>query len=220
MNSPSILKIGLVLGVVLLGSSEPLQAQEGILLRFDAGLVTPFGATNDYFDPGPSISGGVEFPLRERLSILANVSVDHLNNNDFWPVPDTRLWRYQVGLQADLLRAAGAGLALQVFGLIGAGTTESDRFLPENFELPPPGQLPESHELMETGFSGSGGVRLGFGLNNITSGWLSAQVNYNSGDENRLLLLQDAVNDTLDPISSITTAAVRLGFAYRLGGGI
>ena len=167
--------------------------------------------------PGPSCSAELEYPIRDRLSILGHVNVDMLNNNDFWPVPDTRLWRYQVGLQADVLGEAVDVLGVRVFGLVGLGSTESDPFVPESFEV----QFPVvPHELMETGFSGSGGIQLAFGLGNTTSGWLSAQMNWNSGDEERLLLLQDAVNQTLDPISSLTTAAVRLGFSYRLGGGM
>lgn len=214
MNSRMILRGALVLGFLLVGSSDALRAQE---LRFDAGLATPLSGADDYFDPGPTFSGELEYPLQDRLSILGNVNVDLLNNNDFWPVPDTRIWRYQVGLQADVLGDAVDAVGVRVFGLVGLATTESDPFVPEDFEV----QFPvQPHELAENGFAGSGGVRLGFGLDNITSGWISAQVNWNSGDEERFLLLQDAANQTLDPISSVVTGSLRLGFSYSLGGGM
>jgi hypothetical protein len=125
----------------------------------------------------------------------------------------TQLWKYQVGVEADLLGALSDDFGVRLFGLVGGSSMESDPFLTEDDVACPA----VYNELMETYLAGSGGLRFGFGLSSILSGWLTGQLNWTPADENRRLILRQAANETLEPLGSTTTPSVRLGFSYRLG---
>lgn len=205
----------------LLSASAPAAAlaqARPLWLRFDAGVAQPVGRLDDFFDPGPSFGASVVRPLGERLAVVLKTDIDMLNNHDLWPVPDARLWRYELGVEADVLGLFGVALeryGLRLYGGIGGMTLESDPFLTEFAEpvYPYPWE-----ELFKTYPSGSGALSFGFGLTEVVSGWLTGQIHWSPVDEGEMEILSEATSFTQSPLGSALAASIRLGFSYRLGG--
>jgi len=195
-------------------------AQQGraLSLRFDGGVATPMGTLDDFFDPGPSFGAMVVYPFRNQLSLVFKTDVDLLNNHDYWPVPDTRLWRYELGVEADVLGLFGQEMenyGVRLYGGLGGMSMESDQFLTEFAEpvYPYPWE-----ELFNTYLSGSAALKLGFGLTEVVSGWLTGQIHWSPVKESDMEILSEATSFSMEPFSSAMVGSLRLGFSYLLGG--
>ena len=199
-------------------TAEVAPAQErAISLRFDAGVATPMGTLDDFYDPGPSFGAMVVYPFRDQLSLVLKTDVDLLNNHDFWPVPDTRFWRYELGVEADVLGLLGSAMdnyGVRLYGGLGGATMESDQFLTEFVEPVFPYAW---EELSNTYLSGTAALSVGFGLTEVVSGWLTGQINWSPVDEADMAILGEASSFTLEPFGSAMVGSLRLGFSYRLG---
>lgn len=220
MDARRLIRIVAVLCVAVALMAETALAQQAraMSLRFDGGVATPMGTLDDFFDPGPSFGATVVYPFRDQLSLVLKTDVDLLNNHDYWPVPDTRLWRYELGVEADLLGLFGTDVenyGVRLYGGLGGMSMESDQFLTEFAE--PVYPLPWE-ELFNTYLSGSAALKLGFGLTEVVSGWLTGQIHWSPLSEGDTEILSEATSFSMDPFSSAMVGSLRIGFSYRLGG--
>lgn len=220
MNARHMSRVVAMLCLASALTVEVALAQQGraISLRFDAGVATPLGTLDEFFDPGPSFGAMVVYPFRSQLSLVLKTDVDLLNNHDFWPVPDTRLWRYELGVEANLLGLFGQEMdnyGVRLYGGLGGMSMESDPFLTEFVEpvFPYPWE-----ELFNTYLSGSAALKVGFGLTEVVSGWLTGQINWSPVREGDTEILSEATSFSMDPFSSAMVGSLRIGFSYRLGG--
>jgi hypothetical protein len=69
-------------------------------------------------------------PVATRLNAILDLDWDYLNTQDIYPTPTPNLWRYRVGVEADLLGDTGdQTFLLDLLGGVGATTVRSHEFL-------------------------------------------------------------------------------------------
>jgi hypothetical protein len=215
MDLRTMVRAAAVLLVLLIGPTCLHGQVGGPLVRFEGGLASPRGSFDDMVDWGPSFSAELVYPLRDRFALLVGTTVDILNNHDAWPVPDMRLWNYQLGIEATVLQSRSGDYALALFGKAGGAVMESDPFLTEFAEPVFPYAW---EELFNHHLTTGGGARIGFGLNSVLAGWVTGQFSWTPLNDSKLEILEEATNFTVPAPSSAVTAAIRAGFSFDLRG--
>jgi hypothetical protein len=172
------------------------------------GVAVPFGQFSEYTKYGPSAGIQISYPIREPLAIVLDAGVD-LPQSEAPGLPDFKLWRYQAGVEADLLGNTSEGLGIR--GLLGAGVTN---FRASGY-FPNPGSVSEDFD--ETYFTGSGGLAIVFGATSPLHGYLGARLNWTRVDGDDFASLRTAaLGREPDPVGDVLTVPVTLGLRVRV----
>lgn len=207
---PSVVRRGGLLALVLLlGVVQPGRAQLSDLdVRVRGGLALPSGDFSEYFSAGPTFGVDLLHPLRDDVALLADIDLESLNRQASY-VPDTRLVRYQLGAEAELLSGWNEHLRLAAYAGAGATSFRSDDFVTR----PPPH---ERTRFSRTAFTGTGGVRLGFDTETPLTWWLSGEFNWAPTDEEDAATLRSALPYELDTtFESASHWSLSLGVDFR-----
>ena len=209
-----------ILGLSL---ASTVEAQErGWSWDLHAGFTFPAGTLDDYFDAGPTVGANVTYPLRDRLDLTFSVDLDLIGGHRFYGTPDLNLFRYQVGVLADLLGEQFALWTLEVRARAGAATFRNRRiFWVEAATTGQPVPTPEDLEprsFAKTSGTGSAGLRIRFGGDSKLNGFLAADGNWSAMGEDDTEVLRLTEPDQLDPLSSALSYSLTAGFRYTPGG--
>lgn len=192
-----------------LGAARTAEAQdEGLNVRLHGGIVQPIGATADYFKFGPSVALDVGLPVAERVDVMLDLGWDYLNMTDVYATPTTNLWRYRLGLEADLLGDDGDATYL-LAGLVEAGATTTRS---HNFWLA--SRRPYTYEgetINQTAVAAAGGFRLGLRTPDDLTWWLTTKLNWSPIQDTNQDALQELSRNELEPLGSSMLLSVTLG---------
>lgn len=190
-------------------AAQPGYAQEvGIKARLHGGIVQPLASTGDYFKFGPSVGIDFAYPLSERLDVDLDLDWDYLNVTDIFPTPTTNLWRYRLGLEADLLGDSGdATFLLKALAAGGATTVRSHQFWlasrrPYTFE---------GETINQTAMTATAGLRLGLRTPDDLTWWLTGKLNWSPIQDTNQDALQELARNQLDPLGSALSMSITLG---------
>jgi hypothetical protein len=173
------------------------------------GLAVPFGQFAEYTAPGASAGVQIAYPLRQPLAIVLDAGLD-VPQSGAPGLPDLRLWRYQAGVEADLLGNSAESWAVR--GQLGAGGTT---FRSGGFYPRAAGSVSDHFE--KTYFTGSGGLALVFGARSPIHGYLGAKVNWTPVDGDDLASLRSAaLGPAPDPLENVVSVPVTLGLRVRV----
>lgn len=189
--------------------AQPAHAQLGdVGVRLHGGVVVPVAGYGDYFRFGPSVGVDAAYPLSERLDLKLDLDMDWVQTTAVYPTPDTNLWRYRLGLDADLVEDRGDNRFL-LQGHAGAGltTARSKQFWLESQET----YEFEGLTLNETALTATGGLRLGMRTPDGITWWLTGKLNWSPVDDLHAQYLQELSRDQLDPLGSALSTAITLG---------
>lgn len=209
MNPRLVWRSLVVLLFVTLGAAPDAEAQQldarldDVTARFQSGVAYPVGGFGDFVDPGPTFGVDLGYPVRDRLDLMLNLDLDLVRKHDIYAVPDMRLWRYQLGTEADLLGRRTSDV--RVLGYVGAGATS---FSSETFY---PGTDPQ--KFSNTYFTGTGGLRLGLETSPGFRWWLNGELNWSPVDEEDTEVLSQAARNELKAFGSATNVAFTIGFS-------
>jgi hypothetical protein len=226
MSSSAASRSWIVVALLALGIASPARAQlSEVGVRLHSGLAMPFGDFGGFYDPGIAVGVDLAYPLRERIDVVLDLGLHYLNSQSGTYVPDTHLWRYQVGLEGDLLGDATSRIRVRPFGGVGAvrfrtkdfqieGATPADRSTWTNKERRNyPGPL---FRIAKTYLSGTGGLRLALDAGDSVTWWLSGQADWTSVGESAVDLLQKVpLADELGSFGAATSTAITLGISIR-----
>jgi hypothetical protein len=208
MNSRIVRQAWLVLSLVAVGAAQPAHAQTKA--RLHGGIIQPVASTSDYFKFGPSVGVDLAFPLQDRLDLMLDLGWDYLNMTDIYPTPTTNLWRYGVGLEADLLGDTGSEAVLLkgVFGG-GATTVRSHQFWLESRKP----YTFQGETINQTSLTASGGLRLGVRAQNDLVWWLTGRLTWMPVQDRNADALKELARNQLDPLGSALGASITLGIS-------
>jgi hypothetical protein len=198
-----------LLFLLALGVAQPARAQDGGLkLRLHGGIVQPVAGTGDYFKFGPSAGVDVGYPVSPRMDVVLDLDMDWFNTTDIYPTPTTNLWRYRVGIEADLLGDTGDDSFI-LKGLAGAGATtiRSHKFWLESRQP----YTYEGENINQTSLTATGGLRLGMRTPDGLTWWLSGKLNWSPLSDLNKDALQELADNKLDPLGSAMSLAITLG---------
>lgn len=208
MNRSAVSRSSLLLAVLLLAAPATARAQ---LTELDwalkGGVALPLFSFGEYFRVGPTVGLDVGYPIRPRLDAKLDLDFDMMNRHEFYPTPVMKLWRYRVGVEADMLGDGGSDrLLLRANAGVGASTFKSSEFWLESRPTI------DGEHISKTYLTGTGGVRVGVRTDIGLIWWLGGQLNWSPVDQVNKGLLQEAARNSLSPIGSATTATITLGF--------
>jgi hypothetical protein len=171
------------------------------------GTVLPVFSFGDYFELGANAGLDVGYALQDRIDLKADLDFDLINRHKFFPTPIMRLWRYRLGLEADVLPDAGDSRVLLKAGLgVGATTVRSGEFWVESRPTI------DGERIRQTSLTGTGGLRLGFRTGSGLVWWLGGKLNWSPIADDDADTLREAARRTLDAPSAATSVAITLGF--------
>lgn len=196
----------LFLAVASVTSAQAQERERDFSVRFQSGVTMPVGDFDRFFRFGPSFGVDVVYPLRDRLDALLDLDLDIVNKHAVYPTPRSRLWRYRLGLEGDLLGERSGSLALKAYGGAGLTTFRSERFFVE-------ARPDEPADFDRTYLTGTGGLRLGFGAGAGLRGWLSGEYNWTLADEDDTRILSEAARNEVPAFGSASSVGVTLGFS-------
>jgi hypothetical protein len=196
----------LVLSLLAVGAAQPAHAQTKA--RLHGGIIQPIASTGDYFRFGPSVGVDLGYPVGERLDVMLELGWDYLNMTDIYPTPTTNLWRYGLGVEADLLGDTGSEPVL-LKGVVGAGATSvrSHQFWLESRQ---PYKY-EGETINQTSLTASGGLRLGVRAQNDLVWWLTTRLTWMPVKDRNSDALVELSRNQLDPLGSALGASITLG---------
>ena len=204
LNVPCLLFF--LLGV---GSTPALHAQSGdIGVRLHGGVVAPLSGAADYFRPGPSVGIDLGYPLNDRVSLVLDVDFDYVNAAPTYPTPPTRLWRYGLALESDLLGGRGGG-GIIVHALAGGGLT-TFRSKPFWLESRQPYTY-RGERLDQTSVTGTAGFRLGLPTADGLTWWLTGRLNWTPVIDTNEEALRELAREELESLGSALSFALMLG---------
>jgi hypothetical protein len=208
MNRSAAARSSLLFALLVLGGAAPVRAQLSELdWALEGGVVLPMFSFGEYFELGPTVGLDVAYPLRPRMDLKLDLDFDMLNRHEFYPLPVMKLWRYRVGVEADVLGDDGSDrLLLRTQAGVGASTFRSSEFWVESRPTF------DGEQISKTYLTGTGGVRLGLRTDIGLIWWLGGQLNWSPVDEANRGLLQEAARNSLSRIGSATSVAITLGF--------
>ena len=171
------------------------------------GVAVPFGKFAEYTDVGVSAGLQLEYPLGAPLDLFLNAGLDHLNGGAPG-LPDFKLWRYEAGVETDLVGNTAERWGIR--GHLGAGATSfrTAGFYP-NF-----GRTPETFE--KTYLTGVSGLSLVFGGDSPVQGSLGARLHWTPLDEDDIGALRSAAWPALEPVEHAISVPITLGLRVRV----
>jgi hypothetical protein len=206
-----IKRSSIVLFVLGLGAVPAAQAQ--VSWGLHAGVAHPSGTFADYFDLGPTVGFAAGYPLRERVALTVGGDFDHYNAHSYYGLPNVNLWRFQVGVLADLLGGSSEAWAVQAHAGAGGANLRSQReFYLESSTF---GVDLDARNFAKTSLTGSGGLRLRFGGESRLSGFVGVAGFWANLGENATEVLRQTEPQTLKPLASALGYSVSAGFTMR-----
>jgi hypothetical protein len=208
MKRAAAARASLLLVFLVLGAAAPARAQLSELdWALKGGVVLPLFSFGEYFEFGPTVGLNVGYPLRPRMDLKLDLDFDMMNRHEFYPTPVMKLWRYRVGVEADVLGDEGSDrFLLRTQVGLGASTFRSSEFWLENRPTI------NGEQISKTYLTGTGGVRVGVRTDIGLIWWLGGQLNWSPVDEANRGLLEQAARNSLSRIGSATSATITLGF--------
>jgi hypothetical protein len=189
--------------------AQPAQAQlSEVKARLHGGILQPIAKAGDFFEFGPSVALDMAYPLSERLDLGLDLGWDYLNAPDIYASPTTNLWRYEVGLEADLLGDTGdSRYILRALAEAGGTTVRSHEFWlasrrPYTFK---------GETINQTSATATGGLRLGLRTPDGLTWWLTGKMNWLPIKETNSDALVELSRNQLDAISSAMSASITIG---------
>jgi hypothetical protein len=226
MRAPALRFCWLVAAFVVLGAAPSAQAQlSEVGVRLHSGMALPFGAFGGFYDPGVAVRVDVDYPVRDRVDVVLDLGLDFINSQSGTYIPDTHLWRYQLGVEADLLGDRDATFRVRPYAGLGAVTfrtkdfqvdnsTPADRSTWTNQERRNyPGYL---EKITKTYLTGSGGLRLALDAGDNVVWWLSGGLNWSPVGESEVAILRTVpLGAELNSFSAATNMALTLGITIH-----
>lgn len=211
MNLRIVPRSLLVLLFLVLGSAPQAHAQiRDLDWRLHGGVALPLSNFGDYFKLGPTVGLDVGYPLRSSVDLKLDLDMDLINRHDFYATPRMTLWRYRVGVEADLLGDQGDDITLLRAHVGAGGTTyRSTEFWVESRPTV------EGERIAKTYFTATGGVRVGLRTGSGLIWWLSGKLNWSPINDDDSEILREAARNELGPLGSATSVAVTLGFSLN-----
>ena len=191
-----------------LGLATPAQAQ--VSWGFHAGVARPAGTFANYFDLGPTV--GLEFarPMRDRLDLVLAADFDHYNGHSYFGLPNVNLWRFQVGVLADLVGAPSESWGIEAQVGAGGSSLRSQReFYLESSTF---GVDLTPRTFAKTSVTGHGGLRLRFGGGSRLSGFVGVSGYWANLGEDATEDLRLTEPEELDPLSAAMGYSISAGF--------
>jgi hypothetical protein len=171
-----------------------------------SGASIPIGQFAEYMTGGPTFGLQVEYPIREPIDLFLTADLDKLNGNSSFGMPDIDLYRYQAGIEADVLGRGSDRWGLR--GQLGAGAT---RFTSASFFLY---DGPTTHRFKQTYFSGTAGLKLVFGSGPL-QGYLGSRLHWAPMKEAHTQVLREKSFSTLAALDTSLSVPVSLGLRVR-----
>jgi hypothetical protein len=197
----------ILLFVLGLGTVPAAQAQ--VSWGLHAGVARPAGTFDDYFDFGPTVGVEAAFPLRDRVDLVAGADFDHYNGHAYFGTPNVNLWRFQVGVLADLVGSRSDGVALQVQASAGGANLRSQReFYLESSTF---GVDLAPRTFDKKSLTGNAGVRLRFGGSRL-NGFVGLSGYWANLGEDATEVLRQTEPGELDPLGAAMGYSVSAGF--------
>jgi hypothetical protein len=197
-------RMGIVSLFLALGAIAPAQAQMPDLnLRANGGMTYPVGTFAEYFTPGPSLSFDVLHPLRPRMDLVLDLGLDKTNNQGGTYIPDATMWRYQLGIEADVW-GRDDGIRVRPYLTAGAASFRSRRFSVGASNL--------QHSFSEIYPAGTAGIRFAVPTDQGLVWWLNGEFNWARANEADVHILRNAALREVEPFG----AATYFGFSVGL----
>jgi hypothetical protein len=205
MNRRAAFRASFLLVCLVVGTALPVRAQ--LRWALEGGVAVPMFSFGEYFEYGPTVGLDVAYPVMPRLDAKLDLDLDVINRHEFYPLPVIKLWRYRVGVEADVLGDSGSDrLLLRTGAGVGASTFRSSEFWVESRPTI------DGQRITKTYFTATGGMRVGVRTGVGLVWWLGGQLNWSPVDEANGGLLEEAARHSLSPIGSATSATITLGF--------
>lgn len=197
--------------LMILGLAPAAQAQLGRRLenvRVDSqmGFALPVGGLNDYENGGPSFGVDLAYPFRDGVDLALDGEVDLLRGSSQHRAPDMALWRYEAGMEADVLRPRSGSWSLRSIAGLGATTFRSREFILDY----------QARRFSKTYFTGSAGVELAFGTHSPLSGYVSGIASWSPVKKKDTEILQELDPGAVRTFSSAVSIPISLGFKANL----
>lgn len=194
-----------------IGLARGVQAQlsnrlEDVRVDGQMGYALPVGALNDYENPGPSLGVDLAYPVSGGIDVDVDGEVDLLSGSSEHRAPDMRLWRYQAGLQADLLRPPGGSWSLRSVAGLGATSFRSNEFIVDY----------QAQKFDKTYFTGSAGLELAFGTHSPFSGYITGIASWSPVKKKDTQVLEALDPGVVNTFSSAVSVPISLGFKANL----
>ena len=208
MTCHLIKRSSILLCMLGLGAVPAAQAQVSWGLR--AGVAHPAGTFADYFDLGPTVGVEAGYPLRDKVALVLGADFDHYNGHSYFGLPNVNLFRFQVGVLADLLGGSSQGWAVQAQAGAGGANLRSQReFYLESSTF---GVDLVSRTFAKTSLTGTGGLRFRFGGQSRLSGFVGLSGFWANLGESATEDLRQTEPLILKPLASALGYSVSAGF--------
>jgi hypothetical protein len=197
----------------ILGLSAVPAAQAQLSWSVRAGVAHPAGTFADYFDLGPTVGIQAGYPLRDQVELQVGADFDHYNAHSYFGLPNVNLWRFQVGVLADLLGRRNESWSVEAHASAGGANLRSQRefylesshfgvdLAPRNFD--------------KKSLTGGAGVRLRFGGESRLSGFVGVSGFWANLGEEATEVLRLTEPEELDPLGSAMGYSLNAGFTMR-----
>lgn len=197
----------------LLGLGLVPAAEAQVSWNFSAGVARPAGTFDDYFDLGPTVGVAAAYPLRGQVDLLVGADFDHYNGHAYFGTPNVNLWRFQVGLLADVLGSRSESWALEGHASAGGANLQSQReFYLESSHFG--GDL-DARTFAKTSFTGSAGLRFRFGGDSPLNGFVDVSGYWANLGEDATEDLRQTEPLELQPLASAMGYSISAGFTMR-----
>jgi hypothetical protein len=198
------------IALFILGMGAVSGAQAQVSWGFHAGVARPAGTFADYFEFGPTVGVEVAYPLRDQVDLLVGADFDHYSGQSYFGLPNVNLWRFQVGVLADLVGTPSEGWGVQAHVNAGGSNLRSQReFYLESSTF---GVDLAPRTFAKTSLTGSGGLRLRFGGGSRLSGFVGVSGYWASLGEDATEVLRQTEPEELEPLSSALGYSISAGF--------
>lgn len=190
-----------------LGFARVAQAQltdrlKDVRLDGQLGFAFPAGQLNAYENGGPSVGVDLAYPMTDRVDVALDGEVDLMSGSSEHRAPDMRLYRYEAGVEADVLRPSSRNWKLESVAGLGATTFRSNEFIVDA----------QAERFTHTYFTGTAGVELAFGTNSALSGYISGMASWSPVKKSDTEILRALDPGVLGTFSSAISLPVSLGF--------
>ena len=187
----------------------------GVHAQFDdlsvtahSGIAVPLGVFADYTDIGGSFGVQITGPTLGPVDLVLSGGADFLNGNSTYGIPDMRLWRYQAGIDAELLGRDTERWGVRAGLGVGATTFRSNGFLVLG--------SPIEQSFEKTYLTGSGAVEVVVEADENLEGYFGARAHWTPMDEDDTQVLRNRAPNGLDAISSSLSVPLTLGLRMYL----
>jgi hypothetical protein len=193
--------------VALAGVAVPAQGQGQVMWDAGIGVAFPQGTLGDYVKEGPSFQVEFVFPLSSHLSWMVGTNVDRfpgakVDGGTTPEMPAMTLYRWQGGLEADLLDEISTRWRAQARAGVGGALIDTDDFL-------------VGRDVNEFRFSWSAGFALGYQPSERVSSHLRGEVRWTPVGSHTASLLGELNPGRFDELTSTLAMPITLSVRFH-----